>query len=212
KHGRVVPIPSADVFYHCGVLMRAVILLVLGLSPVAGFASSPLGPRGAQDVQLLPQVRLSHYPEPAPSIPSDFMYRGRPIEAACLERLLEDGQTRIRLETCPRPATTLDCLLSENHDQDPWWDLRGFRGYCYLVSEHGPGGSIERQHNVIYKYLGKIAGHHAALIEIGSGASSSGVNRHVVGLDVTGNPPSVVLSPTSFPPSPVVPLSPPLSP
>jgi hypothetical protein len=185
--------------------MRVVVLVVLGMSPIGGFASLPVGSLG-EEINLLPQVRLSHYQEPTPSIPSDLLYRGRPLEAACLERLLADGHTRVGLETCPRPVTTLDCLLSENHDQDPWWDLRGYRGYCYRVSEPGPGGLIERQHNVIYKYLGKLAGHHALLVEIGLGSSSSGVDRHVIGVDVAGNPPSVVLQRTFVPPSRVVPL------
>jgi len=191
-------------FYDSVAFMRVVILVVLGISPI-GVASLSAGPLG-EDINLLPQVRLSHYQEPTPSIPSDFLYRGRPLEAACFERLLADGQTRVRLETCPRPVTTLDCLLSENHDQDPWWDLRGYRGYCYGVQEAGPGGPIERQHNVIYKYLGKLAGHHALLVEIGSGSSSSSVDRHVIGVDVTGNPPSVVLRRTFSPPSRLVPL------
>jgi len=70
--------------------------------------------------------------------------------------------------TCRR-----DCLLSENHDNDAWWDLRGYRGYCHMATEEGPGGSYSVQHNIIYKYLGKFEGHQAVLTEWGTGTSSS---------------------------------------
>ena len=87
----------------------------------------------------------------------------------------------------------LDCLLSENHDNDAWWDLRGYRGYCHMATEEGPGGSYSVQHNIIYKYLGKLEGHHAVLAEWGTGTSSSSVERAVMLVDIQGNPPVLVL-------------------
>ena len=136
------------------------------------WAAAP--PLQAQEAnRILPQLRLSHYPERSPSIPSDFTYGGKPIEAVCIEKLVGDESRSPSLQSCPRPVNILDCLLSENHDNDAWWDLRGYRGYCHMATEEGPGGSYSVQHNIIYKYLGKFEGHQAVLTEWGTGTSSS---------------------------------------
>jgi len=149
-----------------------------------------------QQSQILPQLRRSHYSERLPKIPADFTYKGKPIEPVCLQKLFSDESQSVLLETCPRPARILDCLLSQNHDNDPWWDLRGYHGYCYMASEQGPGGSIERQYNIIYKYLGRVDGHHAVLAESGAGTSASGVERKVMLLDVTRSPRALLLAKT----------------
>jgi len=156
------------------------------------WAAAP--PLQAQEAnRILPQLRLSHYPERSPSIPSDFTYGGKPIEAVCIEKLVGDESRSPSLQSCPRPVNILDCLLSENHDNDAWWDLRGYRGYCHMATEEGPGGSYSVQHNIIYKYLGKLEGHHAVLAEWGTGTSSSSVERAVMLVDIQGNPPVLVL-------------------
>src|SRR5262249_11177292 len=54
-------------------------------------------------------------------------------------------------------------------------------------------GSVERQFNVIYKYVGKLDGHYAVLGESGTGTSSSSVERRVMLLDVTGPPRTLLL-------------------
>src|ERR1041385_7949618 len=62
-----------------------------------------------------------------------------------------------------------------------------------MATEGGPRGSYSVQHNIIYKYLGKLEGHHALLAEWGTGTSSSSVERDVTLIDVQGNPPALVL-------------------
>jgi hypothetical protein len=141
----------------------------------------------------LPQLRVSHYRDKLPFIPSDFSYKGRPIEPVCIRNLLEDAPKRVPLTSCLRPVKILDCVLSDNHDADPWWDLRGYLGYCYLTKDRTSGASSEQQLNIVYKYLGKLEGHHAVLAEWGAGTSSVSVDRRVVLIDVENLPPALML-------------------
>jgi len=163
------------------------------LALLASLGLAPTLLRAQPEDRILPQLHLAHYPERPPAIPPDFTYAGQPIEAVCIQRLLADRRGRAPLDRCPRPVNVLDCPLSEKHDDDPWWDLRGYRGYCYVVREQGPAGTSDRQYNIVYKYLGKLDGHHAVLAESGAGTSSSGVRRHVMLLDVQRHPPALVL-------------------
>lgn len=146
--------------------------------------------------EIMPQLRRAHYRRQPPPIPPDFMYNGRPVEAVCLESFVDDDDQRPRpvlLKDCPRPSNILDCELSRNHDNDPWWDLRGFRGYCFEASGNGAARAAGGQFNIVYKYLGKWRGHHALLVESGQGISASAVERHVLLADVRCEPPALVL-------------------
>src|SRR5262249_8981685 len=100
-----------------------------GLALLSLLAVAPMHLLGQDEFTILPQLRFSHYRDSLPGIPADFTYRGHPIEAACLRSLLANGRV-VPLASCPRPSHLLDCLLGENHDAAPWWDLRGYRGYC----------------------------------------------------------------------------------
>src|SRR5438552_17314140 len=86
------------------------------------WAAAP--PLQAQEAnRILPQLRLSHYPERSPSIPSDFTYGGEPIVAVGIGKLGGEESGSPPLQSRPRPGDSLDCLVSEVHDDGGLWDL-----------------------------------------------------------------------------------------
>lgn len=180
----------------------ALALSCLSVTAIQGQSTRPVGAHSAGPMaqsrqQMMPQLRRAHYRQQPPPIPPDFIYNGRPVEAICLESFVDNGDDQrprpVLLKDCPRPPNILDCELSRNHDNDPWWDLRGFRGYCFEASGNGAASPRGEQFNIAYKYLGKWRGHHALLVESGRGTSASAVERHVLLADVRSRPPAVVL-------------------
>src|SRR5206468_3562248 len=104
-------------------------------------------PQGPVQVILKKRDRLNAFREIWSVIvdPADmFVDSSRPAAPGALIEFLKSGDPADKVEKTIQMNTNVwlrmiphysgngtcrrDCLLSENHDNDAWWDLRGYRG------------------------------------------------------------------------------------